>query len=164
MAVRLSLQLLYENTISKLQGLLDSLVHGLAMIHSPTSSVAVSKQPISPISLSHPVGKKDFGAFMTQWLLDNWTNPYPDDDGMVQLAHECGVSATVVSNWLINARTRKWRPAIVKAHELDRPSSQLLDESICIFKGVPFRKLDEDRPKKRIKTTLYVEEGIIHPT
>jgi hypothetical protein len=79
---------------------------------------------------------------MTDWLLKNWTNPYPDDDGVVQLAGDCGVAPSVVSNWLINARTRKWRPAIVKATNLeDRPSSMLLEDSIRIFRGQPLRAL-----------------------
>lgn len=152
--MRRFLTTLYEHTIQKLQSLLHSLVRGSAMIQSPSSNGAISKQLVSPISTAtHLVGKKDLGTFMTQWLLDNWTNPYPDDEGMVQLARECGVTATVVSNWLINARTRKWRPAIVKATELDRPSGQLLEDSIAIFKGIPLRALGEERPKKRTKTS-----------
>jgi Homeobox KN domain len=75
----------------------------------------------------------------------NWTNPYPDDEGLVHLAADCGVTATVVSNWLINARTRKWRPAIVKATNLeDRPSSMLLEDSIRIFQGRPLRAVAGD--------------------
>jgi hypothetical protein len=68
-----------------------------------------------------------------------------------------------VSNWLINARTRKWRPAIVKATNLeDRPSSMLLEDSIRIFQGRPLRAVAGEgqdatlevcaRPAKRPRT------------
>lgn len=85
--------------------------------------------------------KKSFTGFMTQWLVENWTNPYPDDEGLAELAELNGTTHTIVSNWLINARTRKWRPAIVKAFDAGRPSDMLQEDSICVFKGKPLRKL-----------------------
>jgi hypothetical protein len=51
-----------------------------------------------------------------------------------------------VSNWLINARTRKWRPSIIKAYEMERPADLLLEDSINIFCGKSVRKLDPILP------------------
>mmetsp|Transcript_3177 Transcript_3177/g.6227 ORF Transcript_3177/g.6227 Transcript_3177/m.6227 type:complete len:481 (-) Transcript_3177:156-1598(-) len=86
--------------------------------------------------------KKDFADYMQHWLRDNWTNPYPDDDGLAQIAEDCDTTPTVVSNWLINARTRKWRPAIVKAYDLGRPADLLKEDAINIFDGSPLRQVD----------------------
>ena len=85
--------------------------------------------------------KKDFAEVMNHWLRENWTNPYPDDEGLTQIANSCGCTPSVVSNWLINARTRKWRPAIVKAFENGRPASLLHEDSMNIFDGKPLRDI-----------------------
>ena len=85
--------------------------------------------------------KKKFTKYMNQWMVKNWTNPYPDDEGLAVIADEHGTTPMIVSNWLINARTRKWRPAIVKAFEAGRPSELLLEDSTRIFEGKSLRKL-----------------------
>ena len=85
--------------------------------------------------------KKKFTKYMNQWMVKNWTNPYPDDEGLAFIADEHGTTPMIVSNWLINARTRKWRPAIVKAFEAGRPSELLLEDSTRIFEGKSLRKL-----------------------
>jgi hypothetical protein len=95
---------------------------------------------------NHPIfrrvyEKKAFTEYMNQWLIQNWTNPYPDDDGLEELAEINGTTTTIVSNWLINARTRKWRPAIVKAYESGRAADLLKEDSINIFKRKAVRKL-----------------------
>ena len=90
--------------------------------------------------------KRDFASYMEKWLRDNWTNPYPDDDGLAEIADDCATTAQIVSNWLINARTRKWRPAIVKAYDLGRPADTLLEDAVNLFQGVPLRDLGEDVP------------------
>jgi hypothetical protein len=59
------------------------------------------------------------------------------------MARDCGTTTTVVSNWLINVRTRKWRPSIVKAFELKRPVDLLLEDSINIFDDNPLRELSD---------------------
>jgi hypothetical protein len=79
-------------------------------------------------------------------LKDHWTNPYPDEDGLLEIAEELNTTPTVVSNWLINARTRKWRPAIVKAYDLGRPASTLLEDAVNLFQGLPLRELGDDVP------------------
>ena len=80
--------------------------------------------------------QQDTASILTAWLRENWTNPYPDQAGLVALTHACGAtSTTVVSNWLINARTRKWRPAMVQAVALRRPPEYLLEDSLRIFDG-----------------------------
>jgi hypothetical protein len=97
---------------------------------------------LSPSSVdSSTASKVDMPVYMTAWLRENWINPYPDDIILNEMAAHCGTTPTVVSNWLINARTRKWRPAIAKAMELNRPAKHLLEDSLCFFDGRPSRAL-----------------------
>jgi Homeobox KN domain len=89
------------------------------------------------------IGKRDFSHYMTKWLSENWTNPYPDEDGLDQIASDCKTTKTVMSNWLINARTRKWRPAIVDACKLRRPARLLGKDSLAIFAGQDVADLND---------------------
>ena len=116
------------------------------LTNSPTSSTASSSTSslINTASSAKAMKKQDLSKYMTNWLRDNWTNPYPDDFALQQMSKECDSSTTVVSNWLINARTRKWRPAIVKAYDMNRPADLLLEDSINIFCGKPLRPLLDD--------------------
>ena len=84
---------------------------------------------------SEPLAKKDMAQYMMNWLRENFTNPYPDDEVAAQLAKDCGTTTEVIRNWLINARVRKWKPAIMKAFDANRPSKFLLEDSIKIFDG-----------------------------
>ena len=87
--------------------------------------------------------KPDMIVYMTAWLRDNWINPYPDDVVLSEMAAHCGTTPTIIGNWLINTRTRKWRPAIVKAMQLNRLAAYLLEDSLCFFDGRPVRPLNE---------------------
>jgi hypothetical protein len=128
------LNALYQDTISKLSKLIEN-----------DGKTQLTPDVPKLISTQQNQKKKDFSDIMTGWLLDNWTNPYPDDDGLAGLAAETDTTPTIVGNWLINARTRKWRPAIIKATQnLDRPASLLLEDSINIFVGNPLREYNED--------------------
>lgn len=152
---RLALVALYETTITKLQQITENAV----FVRPPrTKSSVQASEPSTRRSASvaiSPEKKKDLSDYMTTWLRKNWTNPYPDEQGLEEMARDCGTTATIVSNWLINARTRKWRPAIVKASEMNRPSYMLLEDSLCLFDGgtvQPLPKEDEEGPvSKRIK-------------
>jgi hypothetical protein len=127
---RMNLDMLYHETIHKLQALID-LSYKLeqeALVHN-TKPPSSSKK------------NQELTNYMTNWLRENWTNPYPDEASLNNMAHICGCAPTVVSNWLINARTRKWRPAIVKAYEMGRPAHLLLEDSINIFSGQPVRDI-----------------------
>jgi hypothetical protein len=126
---------LCEDTVIKLEKLLQAAT--LCERTGSQGSPFRGTPPVTP-SLSSPTSpetKKDLSKFMTVWLRANWTNPYPDEEVTAQLAGECGTTATVVSNWLINARTRKWRPSIVKATDLNRSAAMLLADSLAIFDG-----------------------------
>merc|ERR1712157_399177 len=102
------------NSLSKLQQLSErvesldvfpSIMHSYKLIRNDFEANVKSILQQSPIS---PEFKKD--------VLD---------DLVESTAHKLELlTATtyVISNWLINARTRKWRPAIVKAHQLARPA------------------------------------------
>lgn len=78
--------------------------------------------------------KKDFSKYMVNWLKENWTNPYPDEYTLNEIAALFSMDDTKeISNWLINARTRKWRPAIKQAYEMNKNADFLLEDSIRIF-------------------------------
>ena len=122
---RMLLDTLYSDTVDSLQNLLNPRKVPIATRHIP---------------------KQDFSKYMNQWLIDNWSNPYPDDTILQQISTICSVPTQVISNWLINARTRKWRPAIVRALQLPhhRPSCMLLEDSLHIYLNKPIRNLEED--------------------
>ena len=160
-----ALKKLYEETIVKLQQVIES-----AIPKKQTSGHAFSWQspPSTPVGSSSafavsPDTKKNLSKHMTAWIRANWTNPYPDEEGLEELARQCDTTGTVVSNWLINARTRKWRPAIVKATQMNRPANMLLEDSLRIFDGNTIRSLsdqddkedDDELPSaKRVKRTF----------
>jgi hypothetical protein len=134
------LSILYNETIQKMEALID-MAQNLADAEAAARVVA-NQSVAAAAATTKPDGKKDFAEYMQQWLKDNWTNPYPDDDGLAEIAQDCDTTKNVVGNWLINARTRKWRPAIVKAYELSRPADMLLEDSINIFEGKPVREIE----------------------
>lgn len=152
---RLALVALYETTITKLQHIIETAASGKP---PRTKSSVQASQPntrrTTSVAIS-PEKKKDLSDYMTKWLRKNWTNPYPDEQGLEEMARDCGTTATIVSNWLINARTRKWRPAIVKASEMNRPSYMLLEDSLCLFDGGTVQPLPDENGEgpasKRIK-------------
>jgi hypothetical protein len=127
---RMILRVLYEETTAKLRELLGN--------HQPP----LHQIPDKILSESSPIAtKQDLSKYMTAWLRENWTNPYPDDQGLATMAQACHTTPTVVNNWLINARTRKWRRAITKATNMHRPAKLLLEDSLRIFDGEEVREL-----------------------
>jgi len=148
------LDALYQETIAKLRSLISdhqqhpigksalSATKKLSMI-LPTMQLSSDNNTSSK---PEPMSKQNFAKYMTNWLRDNWTNPYPDEQGLAEMAAHCGTTVQIISNWLINARTRKWRPAIVKATGLGRPADLLLEDSIRIFDGKPVRDLNDYHP------------------
>lgn len=129
---RSDLDTLYDQTTAKLHSMLHSLEKKLCGdTEAPSSATSSMSKP--------PLPKSELGSFMTAWLRKNFTNPYPDDDELNRMAQHCGTTTKIISNWLINARTRKWRPAIQKACNLGRPADMLLEDSINFFDGAPIR-------------------------
>ena len=107
---------------------------------------------------------------MSLWMRHNWANPFPDDvmlrhladhlirtrcitvskskaellDGKRNHAYQQGMMDLVfekISNWLVNSRTRRWRPCIQKAFDAKRPAHLLLEDSLRIFEGKELRTL-----------------------
>ncbi len=107
-----------------------------------------------------------FNEQMNLWLRCNWANPFPDTEMLNHLVSHLITSGCMtlpkekadlltnghsedyhdsmmklatekVTNWLVNARTRKWRPSIQEAFDLKRPTFMLLEDSISIFEGRP---------------------------
>ncbi len=93
--------------------------------------------------------RKEFAKAMTAWLKANWTNPYPDEFNLQLLCAMNSASSTTVNNWLINARTRKWRPSIVKAYNLLRPVELLKEDSMNIFDKKPLRDVPAKKESKK---------------
>jgi Homeobox KN domain len=144
---RQQLDCLYRTTACHLESLVDEAKGGSK--NRPESFRPTQPAPVAP-ARSPQKKKEHMQQFMSAWLRANWTNPYPDEPCLRELATECGATPAVVSNWLINARTRKWRPAIVAAAELRRPSAMLLEDSIRIFDGHPVQDISspsEDVPQ-----------------
>jgi len=123
---------LYAETIQQMEGLVKM-----------TRMLGPEEEENAEPEFKEPLAPPEFADYMTQWLKNHWTNPYPDEVSLELVAHECGRTTTVVNNWLINARTRKWRPAVVKAFELKRPANLLLEDAINIFEDEPLRDLTE---------------------
>jgi Homeobox KN domain len=144
---RLALDALYEDTIVQMNQLVAISTGSQydASFCATSLSNNISPHPVSRSSFSGQINttssKKEFVSYMTAWLRDNWTNPYNDDEGLEEMAAATGSSTEVISNWLINARTRKWRPALRKALALNRPASYLLEDSLNIFDRKPVRAL-----------------------
>jgi Homeobox KN domain len=139
--VRVLLDTLYEETIEKLKKQICDhqfyLQRGFAA--GQAKKIAFPKLPVKPVA---EASKHDLARFMTAWLRANFTNPYPDDEGLSEMAAQYGTTNQVISNWLINARTRKWRPALIKASEMGRPADVLLEDALNIFDGKPVREID----------------------
>ena len=147
---RLHLNILYNETISKLCAILEL----SEKLNSEMSSSVEERTKC--VQTRVRFAKEAFNDYMTSWLVDNWTNPYPDATMVEDLARNCGTKPSAVTNWLINARTSKWRPAIAQAYELKRPASLLREDSIKIFNREAFRKQKENgnvqpSPRKRAR-------------
>jgi hypothetical protein len=135
---RVNLDRLYHESIHKLIALVD--------LAEKLEAEEKRRKEWEGVSQELPC---DLGDYMTNWLGENWINPYPDETVLQTLARDCGTTPTVVSNWLINARTRKWRPAIKQAFDLNRPAEFLLEDSINIFLGTPIRTPESNVERAR---------------
>ena len=138
---KVHLDMLYHETIHKLNALVE-LSHKMGAQQTSTM-VECTKNQDHQIAAPSPHSNIDLNLKMNSWLLENWINPYPDEDTTNELARVCGTTTQTIYTWLVNARTRKWRPAIEKAFEMKRPAELLLEDSIQIFNGEPVRKLED---------------------
>ena len=125
---------------------------------------------VTQTSLNEKDKRRVFNAYMTEWICQsrNWTNPYPDDTVLKQMAnhfiHIGGIpglndSATEaeaiakINTWLLNTRTRHWRPAVEQAFDGKRPAMLLMEDSLRIFKG------DKLRPLIGWDNALFADSG-----
>ena len=148
-------EIICHETIKKLQSLLAEAMS----IQLPQKCIGRTMSPYQTPSMDHDgiqysptssVNRAAFHSHMNNWLRANWINPYPDEAVSHQLAYETGENVHVVNTWLVNARSRRWRPAVLKAFELGRPSEYLLEDSINLF---------EDRPLRAIQETNAIESS-----
>lgn len=85
-----------------------------------------------------PCTKQDANTVLTEWLRENWINPFPDETCLEELSRRCGGKPVdQINTWVGNARARKWRPALMQAKDLGRPADYLLEDSLAIFDGRP---------------------------
>lgn len=66
-------------------------------------------------------------------LVDLETEPYKQQ--LINIAME------KMSNWLVNNRTRRWRPALQDAFDGRRPAALLYEDSKRIYEEIPLRPL-----------------------
>ena len=129
-----------------------------------------------------------FQNSMNFWLRMNWCNPFPDDlmnahlarflvdNGCVPLTTKdvkaleglspveydkmmMKLATDKVSNFLVNTRTRKWRPSLFQAFDLRRPAGLLLEDSIRIYEEKELRPLtgwDGDKLFESLKDPKYL--------
>jgi Homeobox KN domain len=138
-------EMLCHDTITKLQHLLTEAMgfqEFSCHVSSPNLIPSVDFGVVQS-SPAHTQNRTAFHSHMNNWLRANWINPYPDEAVSHQLAYETGENVHVVNTWLVNARSRRWRPAVLKAFELGRPSEHLLEDSINIFEDKPLRPVHE---------------------
>ena len=131
-----------------------------------------------------------FQNSMNFWLRMNWCNPFPDDlmnahlarflvdNGCVPLTTKdvkaleglnpveydkmmIKLATDKISNFLVNTRTRKWRPSLFRAFDLRRPAGLLLEDSIRIYEEKELRPLtgwDGDRIFESLNDPKYLME------
>lgn len=130
------------------------------------SSVMKNEYSNSP-STSPTERSATFKNILSGWVRANMWNPFPCDKVLQQLVHQVVDAGCItlsskkrldagstyilqkeaaeekINNYLINTRTRKWRPAIEIAFDMKRPASLLLEDAEAIFDGNgELRKLD----------------------
>ena len=147
--------MLCQDTIGRLHALLVSFVKNPQEGNASSSTPPTARATTGVVRLPPSTPNRAlFHNHMNNWLRANWINPYPDEAVSYQLAYETGETLHVVNTWLVNARSRRWRPAVLKAFELNRPSELLWEDSIALFEDKPLRSLDGlsfATTKKRIR-------------
>lgn len=92
------------------------------------------------------MSKQEFNRYMTNWLRDNFFYPYPDHDGIDDMARISGRARTTILNWLNNNRSRKWYSSMENVFKLNRPSDTFYEDCLNMFDGKPLRDLSTFRP------------------
>ena len=128
-------------------------------VTAPKRFIHHHQEFLPDIVTSSPLSKNDLQYYMMTWLRNNWINPYPDDEDLIDMARHSGTTTKVISNWLDNARTRKWRPAIQQAYDLNRPPHMLLEDSLNIFDGYPIREVP--LPKSEHSPTSIGNDALV---
>lgn len=113
---------------------------------------------LSHTPLREKAKKQLFNSYLVGYVCQrkNWINPYLDAVTLKQMANYfigigCvpGVegrateaeAAAKISTWLLNFRTRQWRPALESSFDLKRPAMLLIEDSLRVFKGDALRPL-----------------------
>lgn len=71
---------------------------------------------------------------LNNWLNEHFSHPYPSDSEKEHLAQITGLSLTQINNWFINARRRKWRPAVEK---LEKEQAKRESKNMSIGQNTP---------------------------
>lgn len=76
------------------------------------------------------------------WLFSNFSNPYPDNADKRRLIQQTQLNMTQINNWLINARSRVWKPTVeTMSGERIRKEMSGKDEAHIDYRSEP--KSDE---------------------
>lgn len=79
------------------------------------------------------------------WLFSNFSNPYPDGGDKRRLISQTGLSMTQINNWLINARSRVWKPTVeIMSGERVRTEMTSKEDRCFDFKNEPRAEFDGD--------------------
>ncbi|KAL9658159.1 hypothetical protein ABK040_013071 [Willaertia magna] len=57
---------------------------------------------------------KEARDILKNWFNEHFSNPYPTENEKKELSSSTGLTLQQVNNWFVNARVRKWRPALQK--------------------------------------------------
>ena len=110
----------------------------------------INSQPITTIILiSNPFPDEAMNLALANFLLSTGSIVLTPKDkaSLVDLSAEqhrqqlINIAMEKMSNWLVNNRTRRWRPALQDAFDGRRPAALLYEDSKRIYEEIPLRPL-----------------------
>lgn len=142
-----------NNASCQMQALVDlvsSYPVSKSILPSPTKSADLSSKAIAGDMKARTA---KFQNHMTVWIVNNWQNPFPDDDMFKYLANFMidnqsvplsskdvtrldggeslfSITTEKIVNWLVNFRTRRWRPVRKSACNDYHPASPIIAADI----------------------------------
>eukprot|EP00984_Skeletonema_dohrnii_P023192 scaffold12264_cov118-Skeletonema_dohrnii-CCMP3373.AAC.8 len=161
-----------DHVISETIGQVEALMEMVLSARAGSSQhVSSTTKPIAVLPSSIKKKNEMFQTKMSNWLLQNWTNPFPDTAALNFLANhllqaQCIVvkdndahvpagktfeerqcymikkACKKIETYLVNSRLRKWRKSIEDAFDLRRPAYLLLEDSLRLCEGKELRPIE----------------------
>eukprot|EP00985_Skeletonema_marinoi_P009991 scaffold4708_cov116-Skeletonema_marinoi.AAC.13 len=157
-----------NETIGQIEALMEMVLSARAgsSLHVSSTTKAIAVLPSSTKEKNEM-----FQTKMSNWLLQNWTNPFPDTAALNFLANhllqaQCIVlkannahvlagksfeerqcymikkACKKIETYLVNSRIRIWRKIIEDAFDLRRPAYLLLEDSLRLCEGKALRPIE----------------------